>query len=197
MMIKEQKHASQLMPKSEEAVRLLQARAKQLAAQEIDTKKDHGVAFIRFRLGENESYGISYQYVQQILHHALVAQPPFVPHFIAGVINWRGALITVVDLIKFFHPNRSNGSSKQDNEFVIVVQANTITLGLLAHRVDGSEAYLPSQLSVPLSSADIANPAYILGLHHGTAIINVDALISSLSQEIKMRLYKIGEAHGN
>jgi purine-binding chemotaxis protein CheW len=196
-MIKEQKHAAELMPKSEEALKILQARAKRLAKQEIDTGENHGIDFVRFRLGQKESYGISYQYVQEILHHVAMAQPPFIPNFIAGVINWRGALITVVDLSKFFHPDHANNSSKKDNEFIIVVHANNITFGFLAKSIDGSETYLPSQLAVPLSSADVANPGYILGLHQAvTAIINVEALISSLTQEIKMRLYKIGEVHG-
>lgn len=194
MMIKEQKHASELMPQSEDALKILQARAKQLAQQEIDISKNHGTAFIRFSLGQNENYGISYQHVQEILHNIALAQAPYVPNFIAGVINWRGSLITVVDLIKFFHPN----STQQDNEFIIVVHANNITLGVLVHHVEGSGIYQPSELAIPLSSANVTNPEYILGLHHAiTAIINVEALISSLSQEITTRLYKIGEVHGN
>ncbi|PWY55726.1 chemotaxis protein CheW [Legionella qingyii] len=198
MMIKEQKHASELIPKNEEALKILQARAKQLAKQEIDTSKNHGITFVRFSLGQNENYGISYQYVQEVLRNVNIAPAPFVPNFIAGVINWRGALITVVDLIKFFHLNYAITDTEQNSEFIIVVQANNITLGLLVHHVEGSELYQPSELAAPLSSANVTNPEYILGLHHAvTAIINVETFISSLSQELKMRLYKIGETHGN
>ncbi|MCW8470550.1 chemotaxis protein CheW [Fluoribacter gormanii] len=198
MMIKEQKHASELIPKNEEALKILQARAKQLAKQEIDTSQNHGITFVRFSLGQNENYGISYQYVQEVLRNVSIAPAPFVPKFIAGVINWRGALITVVDLMKFFHLNHSLPSAKQHNEFIIVIQVNNITLGLLVHHVEGSELYQPSELAAPLSSANVTNPEYILGLHHAvTAIINVETLVASLSQEIKMRLYKKGEVHGN
>ncbi|KTD04709.1 chemotaxis signal transduction protein (cheW domain) [Fluoribacter gormanii] len=197
-MIKEQKHASELIPKNEEALKILQARAKQLAKQEIDTSQNHGITFVRFSLGQNENYGISYQYVQEVLRNVSIAPAPFVPKFIAGVINWRGALITVVDLMKFFHLNHSLPSAKQHNEFIIVIQVNNITLGLLVHHVEGSELYQPSELAAPLSSANVTNPEYILGLHHAvTAIINVETLVASLSQEIKMRLYKKGEVHGN
>ncbi|HHF0524723.1 TPA: chemotaxis protein CheW [Legionella anisa] len=198
MMIKEQKHASELMPKSEEGLKILHARAKQLAQQEPGIRKNHGIAFVRFSISKNEIYGVSYQYVQEVLHNTSMAQPPFAPNFIAGVINWRGALITVVDLLKFFHLNQSSHNPNQDNQFIIVVHANNITLGLLVHRVEGSETYLPNQLAAPLSSANVTNSEYILGLHHAvTAIINMEAFISSLSQEIKTRLYKIGEGHGN
>ncbi|CAM2732357.1 chemotaxis signal transduction protein (cheW domain) [Legionella steigerwaltii] len=198
MMINEQKNASTLMPKSKAAIQILQARAKQLAKQEVDVSKNHGISFVHFRLGQNESYGVSYQYVQEILHNVTMELPPFVPNFISGVFNWRGALITVVDLIKFFHPHHAEHHSKQDNEFIIVIHANNITLGLLANRVEGSEVYQPDQLATPLSAANVANPEYILGLHQAvTAILNVETIISSLNKEIKMRLYKSGESHGN
>ncbi|QMT61773.1 chemotaxis protein CheW [Legionella sp. PC997] len=198
MMIKEQKKASELIPKNEEALKILQTRAKQLAQPELDTNQNHGITFVRFNLGQNEHYGIPYQYVQEVLRNISIAPAPFVPHFIAGVINWRGALITVVDLFKFLHLNHSIPSCEQQNEFIIVIQANNITLGLLVQRVEGSQLYLPSELAEPLSSPNVPHPEYILGLHHAaTAIINVETLISSLSQEIKLRLYKIGEVHGN
>ncbi|KTC81025.1 chemotaxis protein CheW [Legionella cherrii] len=198
MMNKEQQHASALMPKTELAIKILKSRALQLAKQEIDTTKNHGISFVHFKLGQNESYGVSYQYVQEILHNAPVEQPPFVPHFISGVINWRGTLITVVDLNKFFHPQHSEHNPKQDNKFIIIIRANNTTLGLLTYRIEGSETYQPDQLAAPLSAVNIANPEYILGLHHAaTAILNVETMISSLNQEIKMRLYKTGESHGN
>ncbi|MGL5742445.1 MAG: chemotaxis protein CheW [Legionella sp.] len=197
-MSKEQKHASELMPKDEDALLVLQARAKHLAQQEMDASKNNGIAFIRFKLTQNENYGIPYQYVQEILHNATMSRPPFVPNFISGVINWRGNLITVVDLIKFFHPNHAKHATHYDHEFIIVINANDVTLGLLTQRVEGNEVYQPHQLATPLSTANVANPEYILGLYQATtAIINVETLIVSLSQEIKKSLYRIGELHGN
>ncbi|MCW8399222.1 chemotaxis protein CheW [Legionella sp. PATHC038] len=198
MMNKEQPHASALMPKTELAIKILKSRALQLAKQEIDTSKNQGISFVHFKLGQKESYGVSYQYVQEILHNTPIEQPPFVPHFISGVINWRGTLITVVDLNKFFHPQHSEHNPKQDNKFIIIIRANDITLGLLTYHVEGSETYQQDQLAAPLSAVNIANPEYILGLHQAaTAILNVEKMISSLNQEIKMRLYKTGESHGN
>ena len=198
MIIKEQKHASELMPTSEKAIEILQARAKQLAKQEIDASENNSVDFICFRLGQNESYGVPYQYVQEVLRNIIVAKPPFVPKFIAGIINWRGALITIVDPIKFFHPNHSGQNAEHNKEFIIIINVHNITLGLLANRIEGSENYQPSQLSLPLSSVDVANPEYILGINHSTtAILNIEVLIPGLVQEIKKSLYRIGEVHGN
>lgn len=197
-MKKEQKHASELMPTSAEAIQILQARAIQLAKEEMDKTSNSGIPFIRFSLSENEHYGIAYQYVQEILHHAVIEKPPFIPHFIAGVLNWRGSLITVIDLLHFFHQRPPKHHLQQKSEFVIVINAEDITLGLLTPQIQGSAVYQSKQLAVPLSSINSAKPEYILGLHHAvTAIIHVEALVSSLCLEVKKRLYRIGEVHGN
>lgn len=191
-----QKHASELMPTDEKALSLLEARAALLAKQEADAKENNGIAYIRFKLSPKEYYGIAYQYVQEILHHATVSKPPFLPHFVSGVINWRGKLITVVELGKFFHPAHSEDNLQ--SQFIIVIHVNPITLGLLVNQIEGSDIYHPNQLGIPLSAVNVANPEYILGLHQAiTAIIHIEALLPELSQEIKKSIYRIGEVHGN
>lgn len=193
-MTKIQKHASELMPRGETELRVLSARAEQLAKKEINVQEVNGTAYVRFQLGTQEHYGISYQYVHEILRHIAVAKPPCVPHFVVGVINWRGSLITVVDLMKFFHP----GYLETSGEFIIVINANEITLGILACSIEGGSTFQHNQLSTPLSSIKVANPEYILGLHQATtAILNVDALVSRLNQTIKENIYRIGDPHGS
>ncbi|EHL31705.1 chemotaxis protein CheW [Legionella drancourtii] len=193
-MTKVQKHASELMPKGDAALRILQARAEQLAQYEQGVSEPSGVAYVRFRLGLNEHYGIAYQHIHEILHYVSIAKPPFVPDFITGVINWRGSLITVIDLMKFFHPDRLESCSK----IIIVINTNDVTLGLLVNRVEGNGIYQPSQLGVPLTSVNVAHTEYILGLDRAvTAILNIDALVLGLSQEIKKSVYKIGDVYGN
>ncbi len=193
-MTKVQKHASELMPKGDAALRVLQARAEQLAQYEQSVSEPNGVAYVRFRLGPNEHYGIAYQHIHEVLHYVSIAKPPFVPDFITGVINWRGALITVIDLMKFFHPARLESCSK----IIIVINTNDVTLGLLINCVEGSGIYQPSRLGVPLTSVNVAHTEYILGLDQAvTAILNIDALVLGLSQEIKKSVYKIGDVYGN
>lgn len=194
MVTKIQKHASELMPQSEVDLRILKARAEQLAKQELNTQDVSGIAYVQFQLSPQEHYGVSYQYVHEILHHVVVAKPPCTPNFVSGVINWRGSLITVVDLMRFFHSEHSGGVG----EFILVVSTNDITLGISAYHIEGSSMYQLDQLNAPLLSMDVANPEYILGLHQSiTAILNVDALLLGLNQAIKESLYRIGEAHGN
>ncbi len=194
MATKLQKHASELMPQSENALRILKARAELLAKPEVSAIELRGIDYVRFQLSPNENYGISYQYVYEILHHVTVSKPPCIPYFVAGVINWRGSLITVVDLMKFFHPEYSGKAG----EFIIIVSVNNMTLGILAYSIEGSLVYQLSQLNTPLSSTKVANPEYILGLHQSvTAILNIDVLIPGLYQAIRESIYRIGDIHGS
>jgi purine-binding chemotaxis protein CheW len=142
----------------------------------------------------HEYFGIAYPYVEEILHQVPISKPPCVPNFIAGVINWRGSLITVVDLMKFFHAD----SLEQPGEFIIVINTNTINLGLLCTSIEGSSYDELMKVGLPLVSAPGISSNYVLGLdREKTAILNVDTLVSSLSQEVKKNTYKIRDTHGN
>lgn len=196
MMSKKQKHASELMPNDELSVQILKKRAQQLAQPEQDSAESNGISYVRFSIRTHECYGIPYHYVQEILPETTLVKPPFVPSFIAGVLNWRGALVSIVDLVQFFHPQHAERHS--DKQFIIIIHANNITLGLLTHHIEGSDRFQPERLAKPLSSGNVADPEYILGLHHAvTAILNVEAFISGLNQETKKVLYRIGEVHGH
>lgn len=192
-MNKKQKPASELMPKDKKAIHILQKRANLFAKQEVDVNERNGIAFIRFELSPDESYGVPYPYVQDILNNVILAKPPFIPYFVAGILNWRGSLITIIDLFKFFHSK----STEHTSLFIIVIHAKDSTVGLLVHRVDGSAYYQPTQLSPPLSLINVAKPKYILGLHEAnTAILDVDILISGLNEEIKKSVYRMEDIHG-
>lgn len=193
-MTKKQKNASELIPKNDIAVQVLQGRAELLAKEELGSFETNEIAYICFALGNNEQYGIAYQHVRELLHHANMARPPCVPSFIAGVINWRGTLITVVDLNHFFHPQHA----VEAGEFIIVLNVNEITLGIMIPQIKGSNSYQLAQLSEPLLAAKSVNSEYILGLDKSIiAIINVEALVLGLIKETKKGVHRIGDVYGN
>lgn len=196
-MVNGQKPASELMPHSDEARSILQARAKLLAKQENDKVQNNGSAFIRFKFSDDEDYGIPYQFVQEVLPNTDLAIPPFKPDFVAGVLNWRGSLITIVDLIRFFYPE-SVTYQQNSHQFIIVIEAAQITLGILVPQIEGTSVYQPNHLAMPLALTKAVKTKYILGLHQAmTALIQVETLVSDLSLEIKKSLYRVGDVHGS
>lgn len=187
--------AADLMPQSKEALRILNARAEQLAQSDAFEQEVRGIPYVRFCLDNNENYGIAYQYVQQILNQSMIARPPFMPDFIVGVTNWRGALITVVDLYQFFHPAKT--LEEKTNYVLIIVAVQEITLGIRIQQILGGANYQEEQLDAPLISVNVAKSDYVLGIDHSlTAILNMETLVKGLSQEIKKSVYRIGEVHG-
>lgn len=59
------------------------------------------IQLIAFRLGKNE-YGLDINCVQEIIRVLDTTRVPKAPYYIAGVVNLRGTVITVIDLHKRF-----------------------------------------------------------------------------------------------
>jgi len=54
------------------------------------------VQWVTFRLA-NETYGINVMQVQEVLRVSEIAPVPGAPHYVLGIINLRGNVVTVVD----------------------------------------------------------------------------------------------------
>ena len=59
-------------------------------------ENDDVVQWVTFRLA-NETYGINVMQVQEVLRVSEIAPVPGAPHYVLGIINLRGNVVTVVD----------------------------------------------------------------------------------------------------
>jgi purine-binding chemotaxis protein CheW len=57
---------------------------------------DEVVQWVTFRLSD-ETYGINVMQVQEVLRVSEIAPVPGAPHYVLGIINLRGNVVTVVD----------------------------------------------------------------------------------------------------
>ncbi|HED19514.1 MAG TPA: chemotaxis protein CheW [Gammaproteobacteria bacterium] len=57
---------------------------------------DEVIQWVTFRLA-NETYGINVMQVQEVLRVTEIAPVPGAPHYVLGIINLRGNVVTVVD----------------------------------------------------------------------------------------------------
>jgi len=155
---------------------LLAVRARQHAnSQEKQAEEDERVAYIRFRLGSSEQYGIPYAYADEIVYADGLAKVPSTPAFIAGVINRRGEMLTVLDLSVFF---QASGADLDDNARILVVSGAGLTVGLLVNAVEGNDDYHPSRLAAALPSGGVSNLQYVKGIHRGSiTILDLGALL--------------------
>ena len=167
----------QLMPQSSVEKQELLERANILARRDdrsTQQDKDRQM-FILFRLGSTELYGIPHRYAKTVILLEEMAMVPSTPAFIAGVVNHGGKLLTVIDLKYFFH---THGIAAGADAWIIVVQWDEITLGILADSIEGADYYTPTRLAKPLASGGVENMDYIQGIHDGrVTILNVAVLL--------------------
>lgn len=176
--------AADLMPNDTKTCLILEQRAEGYAKKIIKlAHKQQENNYICFKLNSKECFGISYNYVNEVLQNAAFTKVPCVPSFIAGVINRHGALVSVIDLQFFFH---NTPSVESNNSCLIIVSHQQLTVGIRVNEVIGSNEYDPLALDLPIFSEGAFKAEYILGLHCGIAtIINIEAIITDLQLQIK------------
>lgn len=169
--------ASDFMPKDQETYDVLRKRSQLFSiAHEVDTEQRTSlINYIRFKLGQNEFYGIPYDKIKEVINTYLLTHVPKLPPYIAGVINLRGTLIAVINLKTLFSiPN----SETTDNAQIIVVYKENTVVGMLVDTIIGNDVYEPSSLDLPILSQSIKQE-FIVGINDGdTAIINIDTILA-------------------
>lgn len=169
-------YAAALMPQDSATRKVLEERALALA-KPAGQQQQHELRdqYLRFRLGAVERYGIPYHYLEELLYVGNLARVPCTPAFVAGVVNYRGELLTILDPKQFF---RMPALAFGDEARIIVVKHAGMRAGLLVDAVDGNEEYQDSELSPPLSSEGVSNMEYVLGIHDGcVTLLNLKALL--------------------
>lgn len=165
-----------LMPTDALSRKILQERAQLLATVANEQKHEVSDQFLCFRLGSIERYGIPYAHLQELLYVGSLAPVPCTPAFIAGVVNHRGELLTVLDLKHFF---RIAATPRTGEARIVVIQHGGMRAGLLVDGVDGNENFRTADLAPPLNSEGVFNMEHVLGIQGGNVtMLNVPGLLS-------------------
>lgn len=168
--------AADLFPHSPADQALLKSRARYLARPPGTVAEETRLQYVRFRLGASERYGIPYPYLEEILPVPDITPVPCTPPRISGVANYRGELLTILDLKQLFSVATSGPSAEA---MLIVVQAGGLRVGFVVDDVEGNDDFAPSQLAARLPSAGVANMDYVLGIDQGRiTLLNLAVLLA-------------------
>lgn len=160
-----------LMPKSSEVRQVLQVRAKIFSQQEQQRNPEVSEQYIRFRLGESALYGVPYANTEEILSATKLSRVPCTPSSIAGIVNYRGEMLTVLDLRKVF---RIKCDEHQEKFWIIVVSADKLKAGLLVDEVDDNDEFASAHLSPSLD-----DNALVRGIYQGKVVIlNISSIFT-------------------
>lgn len=95
----------------------------------------HGGKYLTFALGKEE-YGLQILKVREIIGYMEITAVPRTPHYVKGVINLRGQVISVVDLRTKFG---MDSAEKTEQTCIIVVETRSagrkISTGIVVDRV--------------------------------------------------------------
>ncbi len=97
----------------------------------VEDNDDSIIQWVTFHL-ENEKYGIKVMQVQEVLRMTEIAPVPGAPHYVLGIINLRGNVVTVIDTRKRFG---LSDVENDDETRIVIVEANNNVVGILVDSV--------------------------------------------------------------
>ncbi len=126
---------------------VLHERARRLAAPPPQEKDEKEIPFVEFQLAD-ESYAIECRYIDQILPLKKMVPIPGTPPFIAGIMNVRGKILSLVDLGKLF---QLPGSEKMQVNRVIIICTpdREMEFGILAETIADIITIVEPQIQAP------------------------------------------------
>lgn len=105
---------------------------------------------VTFRM-EGEQYGINVMQVQEVLRVSEIAPVPGAPHYVLGIINLRGNVVTVIDTRKRFALPQCD---IDDLSRIIIIEVDGQVVGLLVDQVAEVAYMRTSQIE---SAPDVGN----------------------------------------
>jgi purine-binding chemotaxis protein CheW len=118
-------------PPPEDAKRILQARAQALAREPVQETSGALVGVVTFLLAD-ETYGIETSHVREVYPLKDLTPLPCTPPFVAGIINVRGQVLSVLDIKKFFDLPQQGLT---DLNKVIILSNGAMEFGILADAI--------------------------------------------------------------
>lgn len=98
------------------------------AAESINNPITQWVTFFL----DNEKYGIKVMQVQEVLRMTEIAPVPGAPHYVLGIINLRGNVVTVIDSRKRFGLPQKE---PDDSTRIVIIEAGDQVVGILVDSV--------------------------------------------------------------
>lgn len=147
-------HETALRPTHTELeVRTLQERAQRLARLPQATERDAQTEVLVFRLGD-EHYAIALRLLRLIQRATGLTPVPCTPAYIAGMLNVRGDVLTVIDLQAAL--GVPGPTTPPEHGQVLLAEVGRVRVGLRVDEVLGIRGFALEHLDPPLGSKDYA-----------------------------------------
>lgn len=149
-------------PVGEAKTAILEARAKALARelQHQDRQLSGQLEVIEFVLAY-ERYALEVAHVREVHSLKEITPLPDTPAFVAGIVNVRGQIVSVIDLKRLFQlPDKG----LTDLNKAIILKSGHMEFGLLVDAVVGVHRVPSSDIQAPLPALSGARAGYVQGV---------------------------------
>ncbi len=130
------------------------------------------IQWVTFKLAD-ENYGIAVMQVQEVLRVTEITPVPGAPHYVLGIINLRGNVVTVIDTRTRFGLPRKE---VDDISRIIIIESGEHVVGLLVDSVAEVVYLRASEIESAPNVGNEESARYIQGVHSqdGNLLILVD-----------------------
>ena len=179
--------ANSFLPQSDTALNVMHTRAVQLAAPPPAPMEREGTQhYLCFSLSKDKDhlFGFDFRQVKEVLasNAVLVTALPLVPAYVTGTTNYRGALISLIDLRTLF----ALPDAAAEAENVVIIRSGQMTIGFMVGFIVTSQPYHPAALTGAPGQSGALQASYVAGLHQGKiALLNVAAMVQDYQLELK------------
>lgn len=115
---------------------------------------------VSFRIGR-ELFGVYIHIVQEIVRVPEITPVPEMPHFVEGVINLRGKIVSIIDLSKRL---RIEASAKSRASRILIIEVEKKTVGLLVDAVTEILRIPPESIEPAPDIVTAVGAEYIIGV---------------------------------
>lgn len=155
------------------------------AAKVIDTSREPGEEenqYLTFRLAQ-EMFAINILSIREIMEYGNITTVPMMPEFVRGVINLRGAVVPVIDLVNRF--GRGQGEINRRSCIVILEIAfnedDTREIGVIVDEVSEVREIADTDIEPPPSFGTHIRTDFISGMGkvegHFVILLNVQRVV--------------------
>lgn len=127
----------------------------------------------------NEKYAFNIKYINEVFKPKKVTPLPCTPSFIIGIINFRGKILSVVDIrnfIGFTHDIKDFNEVRQ----VIVVKVNDFEVGILVDNVLGYYSISVEEIQKNVLTLTEDRKEFIVGIaRNSTMIVDIENVMLS------------------
>jgi purine-binding chemotaxis protein CheW len=143
------------------------AQQNHLASDTLDSPQQQ---YLTFRLNE-EWYGLSVYQLVEVLPTPKIARVPSVPDHILGVMNFRGKVLSAIDLKKLFDLPESESTADQA---IVVVEHGDMQTGLLVDEIGDLIDLALEDLSEEAITTGESQRAFFEGaIHWGEVLLSI------------------------